>query len=80
MAEKIPLGRCYVMKILGDYLEHALEFERLADEAKDLTLKHSFLIRASTYRKLAAKRAYDLKLTKLPDRPPQRELNEGETS
>ena len=46
MAEKIPLGRCYVMKILGDYLEHALEFERLADEAEHVNAQGCFLIRA----------------------------------
>jgi hypothetical protein len=43
--------------MIAEYLEHALEFERMANEATDPALKESLLKQAQAYRKLAAERA-----------------------
>jgi hypothetical protein len=50
------------MKMIAEYLEHALNFERMAAEEKDPEVKAAFEKQAATYRKLAADRAkkYDL--------------------
>jgi hypothetical protein len=45
------------MKMLAEYLEHAIEFERMADKTEDGALKEQFLKQAEAYRKLAEKRA-----------------------
>ena len=45
------------MKMVAEYLEHALDFERLAAAEKDPELKASLLKQAEAYRKLAADRA-----------------------
>ena len=45
------------MKMIAEYLEHALQFERMAREATDPALKESFLKQAVAYRKLATERA-----------------------
>ena len=45
------------MKMLTEYLEHALEFERLATQETDPILKAQFAKQANTYRKLASERA-----------------------
>ncbi|WP_171947767.1 hypothetical protein [Bradyrhizobium erythrophlei] len=45
------------MKLLTEYIEHALQFERLAAEESDLALKAQFAQQAKEYRKLAAARA-----------------------
>ena len=50
------------MKMVGEYLEHALQFERMASEATDPALKDSMLKQAAAYRSLAEKRAEKLKL------------------
>ena len=45
------------MKMLAEYLEHALQFERWAKETKDAKLKEQFLKQAAEYRELAEERA-----------------------
>jgi hypothetical protein len=50
------------MRMVAEYLERVLQFERWAAEATDLALKESFLEQAVAYRKLAEKRAASLKL------------------
>jgi hypothetical protein len=56
------------MKILIEYLEHALQFERLAKEERDLILRAQFQRQATTFRRLAAERAekYGLPLPSPP--------------
>ena len=53
--------------MIAEYLEHVLQFERMASEATDPALKESFTKQAVAYRKLAAERAEWLNLA----RPPQ---------
>jgi hypothetical protein len=53
------------MKMIAEYLEHALQFERLAADESDLQLKASLERQAVAYRRLAAERAARLK-TSLP--------------
>jgi hypothetical protein len=55
------------MKMLAEYVENAIRFEKLAADEKDPVLKENFEKQAAAYRKLAAQRAkeYGLKL------PPQ---------
>jgi hypothetical protein len=50
------------MKMLAEYLEKALTFERLAADEKDAKLKASLEKQAASYRKLAAERAKKYKL------------------
>ena len=45
------------MKMIAEYLEHAIEFERMAAEEKNQEVKAVFVKQAATYRKLAADRA-----------------------
>ena len=45
------------MKLLHEYIEHALAFERLAAEEKNLEVKVQFEQQALAYRKLAVERA-----------------------
>jgi hypothetical protein len=45
------------MKLISEYLEHALSFERLAAEEKNRELKAQFEKQAEAYRNLAAERA-----------------------
>ena len=52
--------------MIAEYLEHALQFEKMAAEATDPTLKQQFVKQAEAYRKLAAERASRLNL---PDPP-----------
>ena len=56
------------MKMVAEYLEHALNFERLAAAENDPVLKASLIKQAEAYRKLAADRALKEKLTPLPPR------------
>jgi hypothetical protein len=53
--------------MIAEYPEHALQFERLAQEEADATLKGQLLKQAEAYRKLATERAERLNLP----RPPQ---------
>jgi hypothetical protein len=45
------------MKLLTEYLEHALMFERMAAEETNPEVKAQFATQAAAYRKLAAERA-----------------------
>jgi len=45
------------MKMVAEYLEHAIQFEKMAAEAIEPTLKDSFAKQALAYRRLAAERA-----------------------
>jgi hypothetical protein len=56
------------MKMVAEYLEKALDFERLAAIETDSKLKAKLLEQANAYRKLAAARA---KKQGLPFPPPQ---------
>jgi hypothetical protein len=58
------------MKLLTEYLEHALSFERLAAEENNPELKAQFEKQAAAYRKLAAERAEKYGLPP-PSAPPQ---------
>ena len=60
------------MKMIAEYLEHAIQFERLAAEATDPTLKESLHNQAIAYRKLASERAERLHLP-LPSNAPDRQ-------
>ena len=44
------------MKMVADYLEHALNFERMAADESNPELKADFERQAANYRKLAAER------------------------
>jgi hypothetical protein len=63
--------------MLAEYLEHAQQFERMATQTRDAKLREQFLEQASSYRKLAEKRAAELggyrapKIPGAPDRSPQ---------
>ena len=52
--------------MIAEYLEHALQFERMAAEPTDPALKESLARQAVAYRKLAAERAERLNLARLP--------------
>jgi hypothetical protein len=45
------------MKMVAEYLEHAIEFERMAAGEANPEVKAVFAKQAATYRKLAADRA-----------------------
>jgi len=51
--------------MIAEYLEHALQFERMAADEKNAELKAQLQKQAAAYRKLAAERA-----NKLGMRPP----------
>ncbi len=53
------------MKMVAEYLEKALNFEQLAATEGDPELKASLIKQAAAYRKMAAKRALEDKLTPL---------------
>jgi hypothetical protein len=54
------------MKMIPEYLEHAIQFERMAAEATDATLKARMLEQAKAYRRLAEERAKRLKISLPP--------------
>ena len=54
------------MKMVAEYLEHALQFEKLAEDAQDPAFKASLLKQAVAYRKLAGERAETLKAPEPP--------------
>ena len=62
------------MKLLTEYLDHALQFERMAAEEDNPKLRVQFEGQARAYRKLASDRA-----TKLGLPPPSVPLKDGET-
>ncbi|MBR1174350.1 hypothetical protein JQ617_10335 [Bradyrhizobium sp. KB893862 SZCCT0404] len=47
------------MKLLVEYLERAVQLERLASSERDAAFKEQLLTQAKSYRQLAAKRAKD---------------------
>jgi hypothetical protein len=55
-----------IMKMIAEYLEHAITFERMASETDDPALREQLIRQASEYRKLAEERADRLELSKLP--------------
>ena len=59
------------MKLLNEYIEHALAFERMAAEEINLEVKAQFKEQALAYRKLAAERAerYGLPAPSPPQEP-----------
>jgi hypothetical protein len=59
------------MKLLTEYLEHALTFERLAAEETNPDLRKCFEIQAVAYRKLVSERAAKYGLPP-PSPPPVR--------
>jgi len=61
------------MKLLTEYLEHALTFERMASEEENAELRLRFEEQAAAYRKLAAERAARYGLP--PPSPPARSIN-----
>jgi hypothetical protein len=54
------------VKMIAEYLEHALQFEGMAQGETDLALKEQLLQQAAAYRKLAAERAERLGLPQPP--------------
>jgi hypothetical protein len=56
------------MKMIAEYLEHALEFDGLAQGETDTALKQELLKQAEAYRKLARERAARLG----PPQPPEK--------
>ena len=54
------------MKIVAEYMEKALDIERLAVLENNPELKASLLKQAQAYQKLTSERAFREKLTPLP--------------
>jgi hypothetical protein len=54
------------MKMIAEYLEHAIRFEQMAKEAADPKFKEQMLGQAAAYRKLARDRAKKLNLPPPP--------------
>jgi hypothetical protein len=57
------------MKLVAEYLEHALNFERMATNEKNPGVKAAFEQQAAAYRRLAEKRA-EIAGLQLPPQPP----------
>jgi hypothetical protein len=55
------------MKMIAEYLEHAVHFEQMASETADEELRETLLAQARAYHKLAAERIRRLNV-KLPPR------------
>jgi hypothetical protein len=56
------------MKMIAEYLEHALQFERMAADEENPKIKAQFEKQALAYRKLAAERAAKLGMEPPPPR------------
>jgi hypothetical protein len=69
-----PVGGFLSVKMIAEYLEHALQFDRMASEATDPGLKQSLEKQAVAYRKLAKERAARLKFP--PPPAPQKQMQE----
>ena len=54
------------MNMIAEYLERALEFERMAEESEEAAFKEALLKQAASYRNMATARA-----AKLSPPPPQ---------
>jgi hypothetical protein len=63
----------YRMKMIAEYLERALQFERMAVDEKEPQLKADLERQAAAYRKLAGERAKKLGLQ--PPPPPTGHAN-----
>jgi hypothetical protein len=50
------------MKMLAEYLEHAIKFEQMAAQERDARLRVALEKQAAAYRKLAEKRAEEFGL------------------
>jgi hypothetical protein len=61
-------GAHYSMKMLAEYVESAIKFEKMAAQEKDPKLKAEFEKQAMSYRKLAEKRAKEYGLNMPPER------------
>jgi hypothetical protein len=57
------------VRMIAEYLEHAVNFERMASEASDPALKEALKKQAIAYRKLAAERAERQGLPRPPHPP-----------
>jgi hypothetical protein len=57
--------------MLAEYLDRALQFERMAGYTEDPTLKQQLLQQCEAYRKLAKKRAIELGVPLEPPTPTQ---------
>jgi hypothetical protein len=57
------------MEMLAEYLENALQFERLADAERNPQLRAALEKQATAYRKLAAQRAKKAGLREPPKKP-----------
>ena len=58
------------MRMIAEYLEHAIRFEQMAEQATDPKFKDDLLQQAAAYRKLAEQRAKKLNIP-VPQRSPQ---------
>lgn len=58
------------MRMIAEYLEHAIRFEQMAEQATDPKFKDSLLQQATAYRKLAEQRAKKLNIA-VPTQPAQ---------
>jgi len=54
------------VKMIAEYLEHALQFEKMAKDETDAALKEQLSKQAQAYRKLATERAARLGLPQPP--------------
>jgi hypothetical protein len=68
------------MKLVSEYLQDAINFERLAAEAEEGPFKQSLLQQAAAYRKLAAQRAEALGVPLPPDPKPEQDEDRNELS
>lgn len=57
------------MRMIAEYLEHAIRFEQMAEQATDAKFKAGLLQQAAAYRKLAQERAKQLNVA-IPKAPP----------
>jgi hypothetical protein len=57
------------MKLVAEYLEHAHQFERLAEAEKNPAVKKQLLEQAQAYHKLAKMRAKNLGIPIPPETP-----------
>jgi len=64
------------MKLVAEYLQNAVKFEQMAEDAKDEALKASLKKQAAEYRKLAIKRAKQLGMP-LPEVSPEMKADEA---
>lgn len=62
--------------MIAEYLEHAIRFEQMAEQANDPKFKDSLLQQAIAYRKLAEQRAKKLNMA-LPPQSPQSASDQG---